>query len=84
MKQISVYFNTDMYLQTESNIRNLANAKKCASIYHKHIHSSNLRTYAVYTHICTLQVPLTELDGTISISSLSNDEDDTSLLRLEI
>jgi hypothetical protein len=53
-------------------------------MYHKHIHSSNLRTYVVYTYIFTLQVSLTELDGPISISNLSNDEDDVSLLRLEI
>jgi len=84
MKQISVYFKSDTYLHTESYIRLYANAKKFISIYHNYIHFYNLRTDAVYTYMCTPQVTLTELDGTISNSNLSHDEDSISLPRLEM
>jgi hypothetical protein len=50
----------------------------------KYSHSSNLWTCVVCIYTCTLEVPLTKLDGAISISNLSNDENDASLLRLVI
>ena len=82
MKQISVYFNSDTYLQTESYIQIYADAKKFISIYHNYIHFSKLRTDFVYTYMFTPQVTLTGLDGTLSNSNLSNDEDDNVITKV--
>jgi hypothetical protein len=83
MKQISIYFKSGMYLQTEQ-----LNPKPMPMLNNllQFIITTRIFIFLICenTFICTLWVTLTELEGTISISNFGDDEDDTSLPRLEI
>ena len=74
-----------MYLQTETFIRNPCQCKKKNVLqFIINIFTLPICEHMLYTFTYTLQVPLTESDRKISISNLSNDEDEASLLSLEI